>query len=205
MGSTSLAAASLVLGSSVALAAPSEWVIDASHTGVGFSVRHMMVSTVRGEFQKVSGSVFLDENDLTQSSVNVNIDPASINTRDAKRDGHLKSPDFFDVQKFPTLTFKSTKVEKAKSGKLKVTGDLTLHGVTRPVTLEVDSIAKAQKNPWGQWVRGISATGKINRKDFGLNWNQALEAGGLLVGDEVTLSIDAELNPKPEEKAATAK
>jgi len=190
--SSSKEAASVVSLSS----APSEWVIDSAHTGVHFSVRHMMVSTVRGEFQKVSGTVQLDEQDLTRSTVNVEIDASSIHTRDEKRDGHLKSPDFFDVAQFPKLTFKSTRIEKAGDGGLKVTGDLTLRGVTRPIVLEVDPVGPAVKNPWGQWVRGVSATAKLNRKDFGLNWNQALEAGGILVGEEVKLHIEAELNPK---------
>lgn len=181
-----------------------EWEIDPTHSTAGFTVRHMMVSNVRGEFQKITGKVNVDEKDPTKSTVEVQIDPATINTRDAKRDAHLKSPDFFDVAKYPTITFKSTKIEKAGKGKFKVTGDLTLHGVTKPVTLAVDGPSAPAKNPWGQMVRGVSATGKLNRKDFGLGWNKALETGGVLVGEEVTLQIDGELNAKPEAAPAAA-
>lgn len=173
----------------------SEWTLDPAHTAAQFSVKHLMVSTVRGQFQKVSGSVHLDDKDITKSSLEVTIDATSIFTREAKRDAHLKSPDFFDVEKFPTLTFKSTKVEKS-GDKLLVTGDLTIRGVTKPVTLTVEGPTPAVKGPWGNTARGVSATGKLNRKDFGLNWNKALEAGGVLVGDEVQLFIDAELAPK---------
>ena len=193
--------ASVLLAGSSAFAA--DFNIDPSHSAAQFSVKHMMVSTVRGEFQKISGSAQIDDKDLTKSSVDVTIDAASINTRDAKRDAHLKSPDFFDTEKFPTITFKSTKISKGKGGKYNVTGDLTMHGVTKPVTLETE-LSKPAKSPWGQTVRGVHATGKLNRKDFGLNWNTTLETGGVLVGDEVALTIDAELVEKaPEAKAAT--
>ncbi|MDQ3264417.1 MAG: YceI family protein [Myxococcota bacterium] len=182
-----------------------EWTLDPAHSAAQFSVKHMMVSTVRGEFQKVSGTVSVDEKDVTKSKVNVTIDPASINTRQEKRDEHLRSADFFDVAQFPTMTFASTKVQKGKGGKLKVTGDLTMHGVTKPVTLDVESLSKPIKNPWGQTVRGFSATGKLNRKDFGLNWNKGLEAGGVLVGDEISLQIDGELNEAAPAPAAAGK
>jgi polyisoprenoid-binding protein YceI len=167
--------------------------LDPSHSSAQFSVRHMMVSTVRGQFDKVTGTATLDDKDLTKSKVNVTIDAASIDTREPKRDEHLRSPDFFDIKKFPTLTFASTKVEKAAGGKYLVTGDLTMRGVTKAVTLTVDAPTAAVKGPWGKSARGIYATGKLNRKDFGLNWNKALEAGGVLVSDEVQLTIDAEL------------
>ena len=169
----------------------SDWQIDPSHSTAQFSVRHMMVSNVRGEFGKLSGQVQLDDADLTKSSVEATIDATSINTREPMRDAHLKSPDFFDVAKYPTLTFKSTQVKKA-GNKLAVTGELTMHGVTRPVTLDVQ-LTQEVKSPFGDTRRGASATGKINRKDFGLNWNKAIEAGGVLVGEEVTLTIDVEL------------
>lgn len=181
-------------------AAAGDWAIDSSHVTAQFSVRHMMVSTVRGQFEKVTGTVKLDEADLTKSVVDVTIDAASIDTREPKRDEHLRSPDFFDVKKFPALTFKSTKIEKAGAGKFKVTGDLTIRGVTKSVVLAVEGPGAAQKNPWGGLVRGVTATAKINRKDFGLTWNKALEAGGVLVGEEVEILIDAELNPAPSEK-----
>jgi polyisoprenoid-binding protein YceI len=191
---TMMLVAALVLSSGAAQA--SDWVIDSSHSAAQFSVKHMMVSTVRGQFDKVTGTVELDEKDPTKSKIDVVIDAKTINTRDAKRDAHLKAADFFDVEKHPTLTFKSTQIEKAADGKLKATGDLTMRGVTKPVTLMVEPLSAAVKNPWGQTVRGVSATGKLSRKDWGLTWNKALETGGMVVGDEVTLIIDAELNPK---------
>ncbi len=181
----------LMLSSPLALA--SEWTIDASHSSAQFTVRHMMVTSVRGHFDKVSGVVALDDKDPTKSTVEVSIDPSTINTREAKRDGHLKSPDFFDVAKHPSITFKSTKIDKAGKGKFKVTGDLTMRGVSKPVVLMVEGPSPPQKSPFGHTVRGVSATGKLNRKDWGLTWNKALEAGGVVVGDEVQIQIDAEL------------
>ncbi|MCC6812042.1 MAG: polyisoprenoid-binding protein [Deltaproteobacteria bacterium] len=172
------------------------WDIDTTHTNAQFAVKHMMVSTVRGEFQNITGTVDLDEKDLTKSKIDVSIDATTINTRVQKRDDHLRSADFFDVANHPKLTFKSTKIVKGKDGKLLATGDLTIRGVTKPVTLTVTSLSEPMKNPWGMTVRGVSATGKINRKDFGLTWNKALEAGGVLVGDDVDLTIDAELVAK---------
>jgi polyisoprenoid-binding protein YceI len=170
----------------------SDWQIDPSHSTAQFSVRHLMVSNVRGEFGKLSGQVQLDDADVTHSTVEATIDATSINTREPKRDAHLKSPDFFDVAKYPTLTFKSTQIKKAGKDKLAVTGDLTLHGVTRPVTLDVQ-LTQEVKSPFGDTRRGASATGKINRRDFGLTWNKAIEAGGVVVGEEVSLTIDVEL------------
>jgi polyisoprenoid-binding protein YceI len=152
-----------------------------------------MVSTTRGEFTKVSGTVHIDDADLTRSRIEVAIDAASVDTRDAKRDEHLRSADFFDVAKFPSITFKSTQIEKGPDGKLLASGNLTIHGVTKRVTLTVESLAAPSKSPWGTMVRGASATGKLSRKDFGLVWNKTLETGGVAVGDEVQLSIDAEL------------
>lgn len=172
-------------------AAPTEWQVDASHSSVQFSVRHMMVSNVRGEFRNLVGSATVDDADLTKSSIKAEVDAATINTGDGKRDEHLKSPDFFDVAKFPKLSFKSTKVEKAGT-QLKVTGDLTIHGVTKSVVLTADPPTSTVKDPWGNVKRGFSATGKLNRKDFGLTWNKVLEAGGVAVGDEITITIDIE-------------
>ena len=186
------------------LAQASEWDIDGSHTTAQFAVKHLMISTVKGTFDKVGGTVSLDEKDITKSKVDVNIDPASIDTREPKRDGHLKSPDFFDVAKYPTLTFKSTKVEKAGKNKLKVTGDLTMHGVTKPITLAVEGPSAETKTPFGTTVRAVSLTGKLNRKDWGLNWNKAIEAGGVVVGDEVAIDISAELVKKPDAAPAAA-
>jgi polyisoprenoid-binding protein YceI len=167
------------------------WEIDSVHSGAHFTVRHMMVSNVRGEFGAVTGTLNLDEKDVTKSTVEASIDATTINTREPKRDTHLKSPDFFDVAKFPTITFKSKKVEAAGAGKLKVTGDLTMHGVTKSVVLDVEGPGAAMGNK-----RGASATTKINRKDFGLGWNKVLEAGGVAVGEEVKVEIDLELNKK---------
>jgi polyisoprenoid-binding protein YceI len=182
----------------------SEWVIDPAHSDAEFGVRHMMMSTVKGHFEKVAGTVNLDDKDLTKSSVEVKIDANSINTREPNRDKHLRSPDFFDVAKYPELVFKSTKIEKAGKDKYKVTGDLSMRGVTKPVVLQVTAPSKELKNPWGVATRAVTATGKINRKDWGLEWNKALETGGVLVGDEVTLNVEAELNPPKGPPAAAA-
>ncbi|MFN7131434.1 MAG: YceI family protein [Myxococcales bacterium] len=184
------------------LALASTWDIDSSHSSATFKVRHAMVSDVRGEFGKVAGVVNLDDKDVTKSTVEATIDASTINTRDEKRDGHLKSPDFFDVANHPTITFKSKKVAKAGKDKLKVTGDLTMRGVTKEVVLDVVTSGNEAKDPWGNVKRGATATTKLNRKDFGLQWNKALETGGLLVGEEVAVQLDIELNKKSDETAA---
>ena len=174
------------------IASASSWKIDADHSNVGFKVRHLMVSNVKGSFEKVAGVLELNDKDITKSKVDVTIDTASINTNAAKRDEHLRSADFFDVAKYPTMTFVSKKV--AKAGKnLKVTGNLTLHGVTRPVVLTVEPITKESKDPWGNLRRGTTATTTINRKDFGLVWNAALETGGVAVGEEIAIILEIEL------------
>ena len=173
-------------------AAITTWNVDPIHSVAEFKVKHMMISNVKGQFTGVSGVLSLDEANLTKSHVEATIDAASINTRDAQRDGHLKSADFFDVEKFPTLSFKSTRVENAGGGELAVAGDLTIHGVTRNVVFTVEGPTPATKDPWGNTRVGLSATAKINRKDFGLTWNAALETGGILVGEEVTLTLDVE-------------
>ena len=162
------------------------------HSHAEFKVRHMMISNVKGEFKGIQGALQLDARDLTHSAVKVSIDASTINTGDAQRDGHLKSPDFFDVEKFPALTFKSTRVLKNKSGQITVSGDLTIHGVTRTVELAVEGPSAPTKDPWGNTRIGLSATTRINRKDFGLNWNAALETGGILVGDDVNITLDIE-------------
>jgi polyisoprenoid-binding protein YceI len=184
-----------LLGPGVVLAAP--WEFDPVHTGVHFKVRHLMVSSVRGDFEKVSGKVVYDEANVTKSSADITIDAASINTRDAKRDADLRNPDFLDVTKYPTITFKSKKVEKAGNGTLRMTGDLTIKGVTKEVVLVVEGPTKPAKDPWGNQRVGGSATTRINRKDFGLTWNMSLETGGVLVGDEVDITIDVEIYRKP--------
>ena len=182
----------------IALALPvfasaSVWTIDPDHSNVGFKVRHLMVSNVKGSFDKHTGSVDINDKDITKSKVEVSIDTNSINTNVQKRDQHLRSPDFFDVAKFPTMTFVSKKVAKAGNDKLKVTGDLSLHGVTREVVLDVEPLSKESKDPWGNLRRGTTASTKINRKDFGLVWNKALETGGVAVGEEVLITLEIEM------------
>lgn len=186
-----LTAAILLMVPSLVLA--STWNIDPEHTSVEFKVRHLMVSNVKGVFGKVSGVVNVDEADITRSKVSATIDTASIDTGVAKRDEHLRSADFLEVTKYPTMTFVSTRIEKAGTGKLKVTGDLTLHGVTRPVVLDVEGPSKEIKDPMGSIRSGASASTKINRKDYGVTWNKVIEAGGVAVGDEVFINIEVEL------------
>ena len=188
---TRIAALAVAIAPALAFGQAATWNIDASHTRTGFSVKHLVISDVKGEFAKTEGKAQIDEADLSKSSVEVTIDAASVDTRDAKRDNHLKSADFFDVAKFPTITFKSTKVEAGKDGALTVTGDLTMHGVTKPVTLE-GSITKAITDPWGLTRRGASFTGKLDRKAWGITWGKMTDVGAV-VGDEVKLDIQAEI------------
>jgi polyisoprenoid-binding protein YceI len=183
------------LAAIVAIAAAARadtWNIDPAHTNVEFSVRHMMISNVKGQFEKLSGTVTSNGTDPNSVHMDVVIQADSINTRIDKRDAHLKSPAFLDVEKFPTITFKSTKIEPAGDGKWKLTGDLTLHGVTKPVVLDVVGPTPPIQDPFGKTRAGASATTKINRKDFGIIWNQPMEAGGVLVGDDVAISIEVE-------------
>jgi polyisoprenoid-binding protein YceI len=193
-----VAALTLIVLGSPALGRAATWTIDPAHTSAQFAVRHLMVSTVRGEFGKVSGTVNLDEHDPAKTSIDATIDATSINTRVAKRDEHLKNPDFLDVAKYPTITFKSKKVEKVADTKFKVTGDLTLHGVTKEVVLDVEGSPTPIKDPSGNLRIGGVATTKINRQDFGLQWNRTLETGGVVIGDEVSITIDIELTRKAE-------
>jgi polyisoprenoid-binding protein YceI len=174
------------------LANADTWQIDPAHTNVEFSVQHMMISNVKGQFQKTSGTITVNGKDPTSAKIDATIDASSIETRVEQRDMHLKSPEFLDVAKYPTITFKSTKVEAAGSGKWKVTGDLTLHGVTKPVVLEVESSGTPIHDPMGNTRAGASATANIKRSDFGLTYNKVLESGGVMVGDEVAISIDVE-------------
>jgi polyisoprenoid-binding protein YceI len=176
-----------------ALASATTWNIDPDHSNIGFKVRHLMISNVKGNFEKLTGVVDINEKDVTKSKVDVSIDTASINTNVQKRDEHLRSADFFDVAKFPTMTFVSKKVAKAGKNKLKVTGDLTLHGITKQVVLDVEGPTAESKDPWGNIRRGAVATTKINRTDFGLVWNKALETGGVVVGEEVTITLEVEM------------
>jgi polyisoprenoid-binding protein YceI len=170
--------------------ATTKWQIDPAHSTASFSVKHMMIAKVHGVFEKLSGELNLDRDRLDLSSVAATIDAKSINSHEAQRDTHLKSADFFDVEKFPTLSFKSAKVEFLGTDELKVTGDLTIRGVTKQVTFSVEGPSQELKDPWGNSKIGISATTKIKRKEFGLTWNAALEAGGFLVGDDVTITLD---------------
>ena len=185
-------AAVVMLATAVPVRAQSTWEIDPAHSSVGFSVRHMMISNVRGEFTKLSGTVKANERDLSESVVEATIDAASIDTRNAKRDDHLRSPDFLDVAKYPTITFKSRKIMPAGDKKWKVAGDLTLHGVTREVVLDVEGPTPEVKDPQGNIRAGASATTKINRQDFGITWSKSLDGGGVMVGDEITVTIDVE-------------
>ena len=171
--------------------ATNRWDIDVGHSAVHFWVRHMVISKVHGRFAKWSGSIELDEKDLTRSSVDVRIDAASIDTQVADRDAHLKSADFLDVAKYPELTFRSRRIERKGEG-YRVVGDLSLHGVVREVTLEAE-FAGTGKDPWGNERAGFSAKASLDRREFGLVWNAALETGGVLVGDEVKVSVEVEL------------
>ena len=185
-----------------AFAGAAEWTVDPAHSTASFTVKHMMVSTVRGEFGKVAGTASWSKPDHSDAKIDVTVDATTIDTREPKRDAHLRSPDFFDVTKFPTLTFKSKRVEKAKeAGHLTLVGDLTIHGVTKEVAFDVAGPSPEMKTPFGTVAVGAEAKAKINRKDFGLNWNKALEAGGVLVSDEVNIDINMELSKKPPMKA----
>jgi polyisoprenoid-binding protein YceI len=192
----------LVMMGVLALAAPAlaetVWDIDPAHTSAQFSIRHMMISNVRGQFSKVSGTVRGEPTDPTHAQFEATIDTTSIDTREPKRDEHLKSPDFFDVAKYPTMTFKSKKIEKTGEARYKVTGDLTLHGVTREVVLDVEGPTPPMKDPRGSLRAGAEATTKIDRKDFGLTWSKTLDGGGVMVGDEVAITIDVEAVKKPQ-------
>jgi polyisoprenoid-binding protein YceI len=172
--------------------ATTTWNIDPAHSGADFKVKHLMISNVKGHFAKVSGTLTFDESKLTNSRVVATIDAASIETRDAQRDAHLKSADFLDVEKFPTLSFKSTRASVVRDGELAVEGDLTIHGVTRNVIFTVEGPTPPAKDPWGNTRMGASASTKISRKEFGLSWNATLETGGFMVGDEVTITLDVE-------------
>lgn len=168
----------------------STYKLDPVHSTVGFSVKHMMIAKVHGTFEKMSGQLVFDKNDPAKATAEATIQAASINTREPQRDAHLRSPDFFDVEKFPVLTFKSKSVSKSPEGELKVIGELIIKGISRQVTLDVEGPTDEIKDPYGNLKIGLSATGRIKRKEFGLTWNAALEAGGVLVGDDVTIALD---------------
>jgi len=175
---------------------PTQWQIDPAHSAAHFSVRHLMISNVRGEFTNISGSALMDPADLSNSSVEVTIQAASLSTREPQRDEHLRSADFFDVAKYPALTFRSKRIESLGAEYFKLVGDLTIHGVAKEVTLDIEGPTPAIKDPWGNVRAGVTGSTKINRKDFGLVWNALTETGGLVVGDEVKITIEAELIQK---------
>jgi polyisoprenoid-binding protein YceI len=188
-------AGALVLGASVTAFA-GRYDIDTTHSTVGFAVKHMMVSTVHGTFAKYTGAIAIEDADVSKSTAHVEIDATSISTGVDKRDEHLKSPDFFDVAHYPKIVFDSTSVERKGPDALAITGNLTIKNVTRPVVLNVTGLTGEVKDPWGGTRRGASATTKLNRKDFGLTWNKALESGGVVVGDEITIQLEVELTKK---------
>ena len=168
------------------------WTVDASHSEVGFAVKHLMIATVRGRFGSVAGTVTFAQGDYSQARADVTIDAASIDTREDKRDAHLRSADFFDVERFPALTFKSRRVEAITGDRFLLVGDLTIRDVTREVSLDI-TVEGFQKDPWGNQKAAFTAATKISRTDFGLTWNTALETGGVLVGDDVKISLDVQL------------
>jgi polyisoprenoid-binding protein YceI len=169
------------------------WEMDPAHSSFQFKVRHLTVSNVKGDFTKSRGVVMIDDQDITQLKVEVAVEATSVNTGHAQRDEHLRGPDFFDVTKYPTITFVSKKVMKADGDRFRVMGDLTLHGVTREITVDVEGLTPEVKDPRGNFRRGATATTKINRRDFGLTWNRVLDSGGLVVGDEVNIYLEVEL------------
>jgi polyisoprenoid-binding protein YceI len=168
------------------------YAIDPVHSSVQFSIRHLMISNVRGTFKGVKGTVTYDPDSLAASGITADIDVSTINTQDEGRDAHLKGADFFETEKYPTMKFVSKQIEKIGDGEFRVTGDLTLHGVTKPVVLSIDEVAPESKDPWGNIRIAASAKGKINRKDFGLTWSAPLEAGGVVVGDDVKIELDVQ-------------
>ncbi|HEV2522194.1 MAG TPA: YceI family protein [Candidatus Acidoferrales bacterium] len=177
---------------------PVQWQIDPAHSAAHFSVRHLMISNVRGEFTKLTGSALIDPANLTKSSVEVTIEAASVNTREPQRDDHLRSADFFDVANHSQITFRSKRIASLGPEHYTVTGDLTIRGVTKEIALDVEGPTPSVKDPWGNIRAGVTGSAKINRKDFGLAWNALTETGGVVVGDEVKITIEAELIQKPD-------
>jgi polyisoprenoid-binding protein YceI len=195
-----VAAAVVALFSLPLLAGTTTYKIDPKHSDAQFAVTHLMISTVRGEFHGINGTVAYDDADVSKSSVEVTIDATSVDTREPDRDKDLRSDHFFDTANHPTMTFRSTKVESAGPGKLKVTGELTIRGNTKPVVLEVSVPKPAIKDPWGLQRTAISGTTKINRQDFGVSWNKTLDSGGVVVGDDVNITLDVEMIVPPPAK-----
>jgi len=179
-----------------ASAATTTWEIDPAHTAAGFSVKHLMISTVRGQFKGITGTINWDDQDLSKSTVDVSIDAKTVDTSEPQRDKDLRSDRFFDTEKFPTITFKSTKVEQVSAGRLKVAGNLTIHGITKPVVLDVEGPSAQIKDPWGMTRVAINATTRVNRQDYGVKWNANIDGGGVVVGDDVNITIDLEMVKK---------
>jgi len=197
-----VAAVFLVLSFSASRAAT--WEFDTAHSAASFGVRHLMISNVRGEFHNVTGTVEWDEKDPASIKIDAAVDVATLDTREPKRDAHLKSPDFFDAEKFPKMTFRSKSATSAGANRYRIAGDLTIRGVTKEATLDVE-VTPTIKDPWGNTKFGAVATAKINRQDFGVKWNKTLDGGGVVVGDEVTVTIDAELARKQDAPPAEKK
>jgi len=197
----SLARFTLAATIAATLAVPSPtatttWQIDPAHTAAGFSVKHMMIATVRGQFKGVTGTVNWDDQDISNSIVDVTIDANTVDTGEPKRDADLKSANFFDVAHYPTITFKSTKIERISAAKMKVAGNLTIHGITKPVVLDVEGPSGAVKDPWGNTRVALNATTTVNRMDYGVKWNAKMDGGGIVVGDDVNINIDLEMIKK---------
>ena len=186
----------LATGALPSFAQATAWQIDPAHSAAQFTVRHLMIANVKGDFSKVTGVVNLDEKDITKSFAEVTIDTTTVNTGEPKRDAHLRSADFFDVERYSTMTFRSKRITPAGEGKFKMTGDLTIRGVTREVTFDVEGPTPAIKDPWCNARAGATATAKINRKDFNVLWNATMDGGGVVVGDEVTITVDVEMFKK---------
>jgi polyisoprenoid-binding protein YceI len=178
------------------LAATTTWQIDPAHTAAGFSVKHMMIAIVRGQFKGVTGTVNWDDQNISNSVVDVTIDANTVDTGEPKRDADLKSANFFDVAHYPTITFKSTKIERISAAKMKVAGNLTIHGITKPVVLDVEGPSGAVKDPWGNTRVALNATTTVNRMDYGVKWNAKMDGGGIVVGDDVNINIDLEMIKK---------
>ena len=189
------AALAAVLAVSAA-ATTTTWQIDPQHTAAGFAVKHLMISTVRGQFKGVTGTVNWEDQDISKSTVDITIDANTVDTSEPKRDADLKSDKFFDVAKYPTIAFKSKKIEQVSAGKLKITGDLTIRGVTKEAVLDVEGPTPPVKDPWGNTRVAANATTKVNRQDFGVKWNANMDGGGVVVGDDVAITIDLEMIKK---------
>ena len=193
---TTISAALAAVLAVSAAATTTTWQIDPQHTAAGFAVKHLMISTVRGQFKGITGTVNWEDQDISKSTVDITIDATTVDTSEPKRDADLKSDKFFEVAKYPTITFKSKNIEQVSAGKLKITGDLTIHGVTKETVLDVEGPTPPVKDPWGNTRVAANATTKVNRQDFGVKWNANMDGGGVVVGDDVAITIDLEMIKK---------